>query len=155
MTPDTLTQWRENAERMQTVNWQGEPVADRRILALIDALEDMTREARLSREATERAVRREARLRERVAYLARVYAVAPNEPRCCSDCAANDISDELREALADAADTLCIAPPHRVVLCSCGKPAAHTSAPEDSTEWGCRVPDFDRQTGRILRPPSA
>lgn len=101
MTPETLAEWRENAERMQTSNWQGEPVADRRILALIDALEGMTREARLSREATERAVSRETRLRERVAALARVYAVAPGEPRCCSDCAANDISGELSEALVD------------------------------------------------------
>lgn len=38
-------------------------------------------------------------LRKRIAYLARVYAVAPGEPRCCSDCAANDISAELLSAL--------------------------------------------------------
>ena len=25
-------------------------------------------------------------------------------------------------------------------LCECGKPAEHVNAPEDSTEWGCRVP---------------
>jgi hypothetical protein len=67
-------------------------------------LADMTREARLSREATEKAVQREARLRDRIAYLHDLYAVAPNEPRCCSDCAANDISDELRAALRDTAD---------------------------------------------------
>jgi len=44
------------------------------------------------------------RLRDGVAYLHDVYAVAPNEPRCCSDCAANDISVELRRLLADTAD---------------------------------------------------
>lgn len=25
-------------------------------------------------------------------------------------------------------------------LCSCGKPASHLEADEDSTEWSCRVP---------------
>jgi hypothetical protein len=25
-------------------------------------------------------------------------------------------------------------------LCECGKPAEHVNAPEDSAEWGCRVP---------------
>lgn len=80
--------------------------ARNKLAAKVDHLEarlaEMAREARLSREATEKAVRREMRLRERIAYLAKVYAVAPGEPRCCSDCAANDISDELREVLADA-----------------------------------------------------
>lgn len=74
----------------------------------IDRLEsrlaEMTREARLSREATEKAVRRENRLRDRIAYLHDVYAVSPNEPRCCSDCAANDISAELRLALRETGD---------------------------------------------------
>lgn len=102
-------------------------------------LDLMTREARMSREATEKAVQRLESLRNEIARLHDVYAVAPNEPRCCSDCAALDISDELRMVLRNS-----------VVLCSCGKPAAHTSAPEDSTEWACRVPNFDPQTGRIL-----
>lgn len=44
------------------------------------------------------------RLRDGVAHLHDVYAAAPNEPRCCSDCAANDISPELRRLLADTAD---------------------------------------------------
>jgi hypothetical protein len=57
VSPETLAEWRENAERMQTLNWQGEPVADLRIISLIDALQDMTREAQLSREATEKTVR--------------------------------------------------------------------------------------------------
>lgn len=65
------------------------------------SLADMTREARLSRESTEKAVSRLDRLRDGVAHLHDVYAVAPNEPRCCSDCAANDISAELRRLLAD------------------------------------------------------
>lgn len=65
-------------------------------------LEDMTREARLSRESTEKAVQRLERLRDGVAYLHDVYAAPPNEPRCCSDCAANDISAELRRLLRDA-----------------------------------------------------
>lgn len=65
-------------------------------------LELMTREARLSRESTEKAVRRLERLRDGIAYLHDVYAVAPNEPRCCSDCAANDISGELRRLLRNA-----------------------------------------------------
>lgn len=64
-------------------------------------LAEMTREARLSRQSTEEAVRSLERMRDGVAYLRDVYAVAPNEPRCCSDCAANDISDELRRLLAD------------------------------------------------------
>ena len=37
-------------------------------------------------------------------------------------------------------------------LCPCGKPATHLSAPEDSKDWGCRVPNFDPQTGRIIPP---
>jgi len=45
---------------------------------------------------------RHARLRDEVLRLAEVYAVAPGEPRCCSDCAANDIGDELRRLLCDA-----------------------------------------------------
>lgn len=65
-------------------------------------LELMTREALLSREATEKTVRRLERLRDGVAYLHDVYAAPPNEPKCCSDCAANDISDELRRLLRDA-----------------------------------------------------
>lgn len=65
-------------------------------------LADMTREARLSREATEKAVRRLENLRNEIARLHDVYAVTPNEPRCCSDCAALDISDELRMVLRNA-----------------------------------------------------
>lgn len=42
------------------------------------------------------------RLRDGVAGLHDMYAVAPNEPKCCSDCAANDISGELRRLLRDA-----------------------------------------------------
>ena len=45
--------------------------------------------------------RRLEQLRDRVAYLHDMYAALPNEPRCCSDCAAIDISGELRRALAD------------------------------------------------------
>jgi len=44
------------------------------------------------------------RLRDGVAHLHDVYAVSLNGPRCCSDCAANDISVELRRLLADTAD---------------------------------------------------
>ena len=62
--------------------------------AMRDRLADMTREARLSREATEKAVRRLERLRDGVAHLHDVYAVAPNEPRCCPDCAAKAVSNE-------------------------------------------------------------
>lgn len=62
-------------------------------------LGEMTREARLSREATERAVAKFRRLQDGVARLHDTYAVAPGEPRCCSDCAALDISDELRMLL--------------------------------------------------------
>lgn len=76
------------------------------LAAKVDHLEgrlaDMTREARLSREATEKAVQRLERLRQGVAYLHDVYAVAPSEPRCCSDCAANDISGELRRLLGNS-----------------------------------------------------
>lgn len=64
-------------------------------------LDEMTREARLSREATERAVRRLRKLSDGVAHLHDIYAAPRNEPRCCSDCAANDISAELRRLLAD------------------------------------------------------
>lgn len=74
------------------------------LVSLETRLADMTREARLSREATEKAVRRENRLRDRIAYLHDVYAVSSNEPRCCSDCAANDISAELRLALRETGD---------------------------------------------------
>lgn len=94
MTPETLSAWRDFSSSLADER-------DRRILALIDALEDMTREARLSREATEKAVKRLEALRDRIAYLHDVYAVSPSEPRCCVDCAANDVSDELRRALAD------------------------------------------------------
>lgn len=52
------------------------------------------------------ATARLERLRDGVAHLHDVYAAAPNEPRCCSDCAANDISVELRRLLADTADPL-------------------------------------------------
>lgn len=65
-------------------------------------LAEMTREARLSREATERAVKRLEKVRDEIARLHDVYAVAPGEPRCCSDCAALDISDELRMVLRNA-----------------------------------------------------
>ena len=49
MTPEVLAEWRAACD--------GESVFhETRIVALIDALEDMTREARLSREATEKAI---------------------------------------------------------------------------------------------------
>jgi hypothetical protein len=106
-------------------------------------LELMTREARLSRESTEKAVRRLERLRDGVAHLHDIYAVAPNEPRCCSDCAANDISPQLRRLLADTAD-----PSERIPLarlkesnpkrwrdmCECGHTAYDHSA---SNVTGC------------------
>jgi hypothetical protein len=41
------------------------------------------------------------KLRDDVACLHDVYTVHSNEPRCCSDCAANDISNELRRVLRD------------------------------------------------------
>lgn len=79
---------------------------------------------------------------------------------CAEDGTHDDACVALREATAPE---LCIAPPGSlctetgcwdadrcVVLCPCGKPAAHTAAPEDSVEWACRVPNFDPQTGRIL-----
>ncbi len=46
--------------------------------------------------------RRLEELRTGVAYMHDVYAVGPGEPRCCSDCAANDIAGELRRVLRDA-----------------------------------------------------
>lgn len=94
MKPETLAAWHDFSSSLADER-------DRRILTLIDALEDMTREARLSREATEKAVGRLEKLRDEIARLHDVYAVAPNEPRCCSDCAALDISDELRRVLRD------------------------------------------------------
>ena len=100
MAPETLTEWREAAKRDQSAGFGlGWPAV---VLSLADALEDMTREARLSREATEKAVQRLENLRDEIAHLHDVYAVAPNEPRCCSDCAALDISDELRRVLRNA-----------------------------------------------------
>ena len=33
--------------------------------------------------------------------------------------------------------------------CACGKPAEHVHANPDGAEWACRVPDFDRMTGRL------
>lgn len=57
LSPETLAEWRSNASEMRNLNWRNEPVVDQRILSLIDALEAMTREARLSRESAEKAVR--------------------------------------------------------------------------------------------------
>lgn len=45
--------------------------------------------------------RRLERLRDAIAHLHDIYASPPGEPKCCSDCAANDISDELRRILRD------------------------------------------------------
>lgn len=103
MNPETLTEWRRDAQALIEANVDGTHVwAAGRIVALSEALEDMTREARLSREATDKAVRRLENLRNEIARLHDMYAVAPNEPRCCSDCAALDISDELRMVLRNA-----------------------------------------------------
>lgn len=56
MTPEKLAEWREDAE-LRANRADSHLVFANRIIALIGTLEDMTREARLSREATERAVR--------------------------------------------------------------------------------------------------
>lgn len=37
------------------------------------------------------------------------------------------------------------------LLCSCGKPATHVNADEDSYDWACLVPSFD-SAGRRLPP---
>jgi transcriptional/translational regulatory protein YebC/TACO1 len=50
-----LSEWREDAE-LRACRADSHLVFANRIIALIGALEDMTREARLSREATEKAV---------------------------------------------------------------------------------------------------
>ena len=55
MSPEQLAEWRAGAERDQRSGFGlGWPSV---VLRLVDALEDMTREAHLSREATEKAVR--------------------------------------------------------------------------------------------------
>jgi hypothetical protein len=56
MKPEKLAEWLEDAE-LRANRADSHLVFANRIIALIGALEDMTREARLSREATERAVR--------------------------------------------------------------------------------------------------
>lgn len=48
---------------------------------------------------------------------------------------AAQLRDVLSQALATTAEAT-----GRESLCGCGKPAAHTAAPEDSAEWVCRVP---------------
>lgn len=56
MTPERLAEWREDAE-LRACRADSHLVFANRIIALVGALEDMTREAQLSRAATERAVR--------------------------------------------------------------------------------------------------
>lgn len=70
--------------------------------------------------------RRLEKLRDGVAHLHDVYAVAPNEPRCCSDCAAQDISDELRRLLADTKEP-----------CACGHSEYDHSASNVSGCYRC------------------
>lgn len=55
MIPEKLNEWREDAEQ-RACRADSHLVFANRIIALIGMLEDMTREARLSREAAERAV---------------------------------------------------------------------------------------------------
>lgn len=68
--------------------------------------------------------RRLERLRDGVAHLHDVYAAPPNEPRCCSDCAANDISPKLRRLLADS-------------MCDCGHTTYDHSASNVSGCYHC------------------